>query len=299
MAMDDNLQIGLFEVNMQTGLASIKNNDGDVLLSKLLSNNEKARFTSMDPHAENYYSWSPYAYCANNPLRITDPTGKDWYMDTDSSYQYDEKLNKENYAKRLKKGQSYVGATTKIYDNRGNLFANFRSDGSIMFASESGALARVVTNSKKTGNEEAVAILDKGALVMPNYKNDQTTAKWGAYGYNFKKGNIVNKNREESFSVITTAHTHPKGGDMTEDVNFATYSTPQKPVFAIHTGGATDGTIEYLISSGQGISQYTHTDVTRNAPSATASALVRGKMSLRSYAKIIVKSHMRNGVFGF
>jgi hypothetical protein len=36
------------------------------------------RFTSVDPHAENYYSWSPYHYAANNPLRITDPTGEDW-----------------------------------------------------------------------------------------------------------------------------------------------------------------------------------------------------------------------------
>ena len=35
------------------------------------------RFTSIDPHAENYYSWSPYVYCYNNPLRFVDPTGKD------------------------------------------------------------------------------------------------------------------------------------------------------------------------------------------------------------------------------
>ncbi|GAB6013540.1 RHS repeat-associated core domain-containing protein [Viscerimonas tarda] len=34
-------------------------------------------FTSMDPHAESYYSWSPYAYCANNPIRYKDPDGRD------------------------------------------------------------------------------------------------------------------------------------------------------------------------------------------------------------------------------
>ncbi len=38
------------------------------------------RFTTVDPHAENYYSWSPYHYAANNPIRITDPTGMDWYF---------------------------------------------------------------------------------------------------------------------------------------------------------------------------------------------------------------------------
>jgi RHS repeat-associated protein len=33
------------------------------------------RFTSMDPLAEKYYSWSPYAYGFNNPLRYSDPSG--------------------------------------------------------------------------------------------------------------------------------------------------------------------------------------------------------------------------------
>lgn len=33
------------------------------------------RFTSVDPLAEKYYSISPYAYVANNPLKFIDPTG--------------------------------------------------------------------------------------------------------------------------------------------------------------------------------------------------------------------------------
>ena len=35
------------------------------------------RTTTMDPHAENYYSISPYAWCANNPVRMVDPDGRD------------------------------------------------------------------------------------------------------------------------------------------------------------------------------------------------------------------------------
>ncbi|WP_163178428.1 RHS repeat domain-containing protein [Bacteroides sp. 51] len=35
------------------------------------------RFTTMDPMAEKYYSVSPYAYCANNPMRYIDPTGRE------------------------------------------------------------------------------------------------------------------------------------------------------------------------------------------------------------------------------
>lgn len=43
-----------------------------------------SRFISIDPEAERYYSISPYAYCANNPIRFVDPDGKDiviWYND--------------------------------------------------------------------------------------------------------------------------------------------------------------------------------------------------------------------------
>ena len=34
------------------------------------------RFHQMDPMAEKYYSWSPYAYCENNPISFIDPKGK-------------------------------------------------------------------------------------------------------------------------------------------------------------------------------------------------------------------------------
>ena len=34
------------------------------------------RFTTMDPMAEQYYAFSPYAYCGNNPVRFVDPDGK-------------------------------------------------------------------------------------------------------------------------------------------------------------------------------------------------------------------------------
>ena len=41
------------------------------------------RFTMMDPMAEKYYSISPYAYCANNPVRFVDPDGRDWWSTND------------------------------------------------------------------------------------------------------------------------------------------------------------------------------------------------------------------------
>ena len=35
------------------------------------------RFNTMDPLAEKYYSITPYAYCANNPIRYIDPDGRE------------------------------------------------------------------------------------------------------------------------------------------------------------------------------------------------------------------------------
>lgn len=40
-----------------------------------------ARFMSIDPLCEKYYSISPYVYCNNNPIRYIDPSGRDWYED--------------------------------------------------------------------------------------------------------------------------------------------------------------------------------------------------------------------------
>ena len=47
------------------------------------------RFTTMDPMAEKYYSISPYAYCAGNPVRYSDPTGA---VFTERSLEYVERL---------------------------------------------------------------------------------------------------------------------------------------------------------------------------------------------------------------
>jgi|GEM_PF-3964700 len=50
------------------------------------------RFTSVDPHAENYYSSSPYAYVLNNPLRYLDPMGTDT-VPSNEIWRYDNIIN--------------------------------------------------------------------------------------------------------------------------------------------------------------------------------------------------------------
>jgi len=38
------------------------------------------RTTTMDPHAEKYFTQSPYSWSANNPIKFIDPDGRDWYL---------------------------------------------------------------------------------------------------------------------------------------------------------------------------------------------------------------------------
>lgn len=68
-------EFGIFNLNYQTGVATIKDIDGNLLLKRELSQEQIARFLTIDPKAEKYYSISPYVYVANNPIRNIDPRG--------------------------------------------------------------------------------------------------------------------------------------------------------------------------------------------------------------------------------
>ena len=47
--------------------------ENDNVIKTLAFNPNEKKFLTMDPLAEKYYNISPYAYCANNPIRHIDP----------------------------------------------------------------------------------------------------------------------------------------------------------------------------------------------------------------------------------
>ena len=42
-------------------------------------NSDLSIWLSVDPQASKYPSSSPYVYCANNPIKLVDPNGEDWF----------------------------------------------------------------------------------------------------------------------------------------------------------------------------------------------------------------------------
>lgn len=137
------------DFNLSNGFATLYDSKGNVLRQDSISENAKAMFTSIDPHAESYYHLSPYAYCGGNPVNRIDPTGMDWYQNNQTSYYtwYD--------GDGAREGFTYIG-------DKGSVLGEFES-----------IIDRILTDSKGPNLERLysngftfdIAPNDKGALI--------------------------------------------------------------------------------------------------------------------------------------
>ncbi len=118
-------------------------------------------FTSVDPHADKYYNFSPYAYCLDNPLRYIDPNGKDVYsVDKDGNIE----LKRRNH---------------KDYDRikaKGTLFNSMKVDKTVM--------AGMKTNTINTGKDGIVSLTkfqingDKKGEAFFQFMAKNTNVEW-------------------------------------------------------------------------------------------------------------------------
>jgi hypothetical protein len=89
----DSIQrIGSVVINIKTGHIIELINTDSIELGYNYRPDVASRWMSPDPLAEEYWDWSPYSYCVNNPIKFIDPNGEEiWiYYGTgkDDRYQY-------------------------------------------------------------------------------------------------------------------------------------------------------------------------------------------------------------------
>ena len=206
------------------------------------------RWDRIDPLCEKYYSVSPYAYCANNPILLIDPDGCDWYYNTNNVLLWNPLVHSQ---KDLQDGYKYVGTT---YNDKKNGI-QYRDDGTVLCPNESSGIARMklqqeVSQSSKNihGKEQSACLLDDkngSMLVFPDNWNNGHESKIPA-GYKLTSEKLTNS-KGEKFSVAAHIHSHPGAKSdafSNEDAGFA-ISRPNLPMFVLHA----DGNIYYGVGT--------------------------------------------------
>ena len=76
---------------------------------------------SVDPMSDKYPSLSPYVYCADNPVKLVDPNGEDWYEKEGEMYYTTQYTSKKAFEKSGIDG-SYKG---KFFTKNGKYYSLF------------------------------------------------------------------------------------------------------------------------------------------------------------------------------
>lgn len=75
----------------------------------------------MDPLCEKYYNVSPYVYCHNNPVNMTDPDGKDDLFDENGNFLV---RTKYGTSVMIKSGEGYTKITNVDFSNNQKIIEN-------------------------------------------------------------------------------------------------------------------------------------------------------------------------------
>ena len=182
---------------------------------------------SVDPMSAKYPSLSPYVYCANNPVKLVDPNGEDWYVNQDGNIV--EGTNKDDHTLYAVKGKKNEFGDRLIYrrgDQKGKE-VSMPVDDEIMrsFKTDENGYSQM----DLTGKEES-------GLEMMRFFSRHTNVEWSFWG-----GNTWDKESEteSAFATIGTSHSYSKDEFSTIPILNASrklgerHTTPLR--FFIHT----------------------------------------------------------------
>ena len=112
-------------------------------------------WTSVDPLAEKYYSISPYAYCAGNPINRFDPDGMDWYTSTDGKTTYWQEGNKkvDGYTNSETNTQKNDDNTSITYTQNDATSITFTGIDKSDYVSQTGKTGCKVASDKMLAND--------------------------------------------------------------------------------------------------------------------------------------------------
>ena len=137
------------------------------------------RWDRMDPHCEDYYPYSPYNYCHNNPVMLVDPDGKDDYYDEQGHYlgRRDTGTDYIYIATSYGKEQNTMYVYTKTPLTKANISAEAWSNLLTKIAKDAGVDFSLVENSsistvlvsKETTDDNNQTPYIDDEYGMPNY----------------------------------------------------------------------------------------------------------------------------------
>ena len=140
------------------------------------------RWNGVDPSCEKHYSWSPYAYCKNNPVLRVEPDGKDDYTINGAGQLFRTSINNFSYDRLL---STKKNVPSIIVNDKGLL--------SGMYAVQKSNKNAGIEYYNSTANlNDAVAVFKFGA--------DNTDAEWklDVYDNQGSKTTIVGTSGRES-----------------------------------------------------------------------------------------------------
>ena len=88
------------------------------------------RFNSMDKHAENYPSFSTYAFCMCNPIVYVDPTGNDVYVYDSQGYLLYQKKDKEKDVVQVRNDNGIIDESPEMKYGTIQSIDKFQGEGS-------------------------------------------------------------------------------------------------------------------------------------------------------------------------